>query len=781
MELTTLAAHEKSWFNQRSNMLVRDANQSHYESMDKIFVWVMVINWLAAIVTAVIVSPYTWIGAESLVHIHVWIAIGLGGCISSVPILLGLCCPGMPITRHVMAIGQALSGALLIHLTGGRIETHFHVFCSLAFVAFYHDWRVLVTMTVVVAADHAIRGIFFPLSVYGVVMESPYRWIEHAAWVVAEDFGLILACVGAQKKTRAVAETRARMELEREQVEDRIEERTKALRAKTEEAEKYAFVTKHTNSSVLILDENARVESVNDAFTRITGYSAEEVIGKFPLDVLGGPATTDEERAKLINGIKSQRPFTLSVHKHRKSGEVIIVNIEAQPVFDANGKLIRYFQVEEDITRAVREKEELQCLTDELKTTADHLRQQSYDLESARAHSERLLDSIDSILIQSDENGVVQRWNQSAERVFGLVAEEAVGRNFDRLPIQWVDFSPIASIIDSRGETPTCRAEVQFLSDDGTTRVISFAGFPVIEHGEFLGYLILGTDHTENRVMEQQLHNAQKLESVGQLAAGVAHEINTPMQYVGDNLNYVDSKFEKLVDYIDNALELIEVADQQGFESDRVAELQAKSKKLKLNKLVNQIPEALSDSIEGVGHVSRIVRAMKELSHPGSDEKSPVDINRSLETTMTVSTNEWKYVAEMETEFEEGLAMIDGFPGELNQVFLNLIVNSAHAISDMTDGGNNGMGKIILRSRSKGNFVRVEIQDTGGGIPQKARERVFDPFFTTKAVGKGTGQGLAIAHSVVVQKHGGKLAFEVEEGVGTTFIVELPMPAVPSP
>lgn len=774
MEANTQNLHEASWAKIRIDDLISDANQSHYASIDSIFVWVMVINWLAAVVTALVVSPYTWIGAESLVHAHVWGAIILGGCISSVPILLGVCCPGMPITRHAMAVAQALSGALLIHLSGGRIETHFHVFCSLAFIAFYHDWRVLVTITIVVALDHAIRGIYFPLSVYGVLLESPYRWVEHAAWVVGEDVGLVLACVVAQNKTHEVAETRVRMELARNEVESRIEKRTRELRLKTEEAEKYAFVTKHTNNSVLILDEHACIESVNEAFTRITGYAAEEVIGKYPLDVLGGPATTDDERAQLIEGIISKKPFNVSVHKHRKSGEVIIVNIEAQPVFDANGKLVRYFQIEEDVTQAVREKEELHCLAEELKTTADHLRQQSYDLKSARAHSERLLASIDSILIQTDEHGIVQRWNRAAEDVFSLVAEEAVGRTFESLPVQWLDFAPIASVIYSSSDSPSSRSEAQFLSNDGTTQVIGFTGFPVVEHGIFLGYLILGADLTENRILEQQLQNAQKLESVGQLAAGVAHEINTPMQYVGDNLNYVHAKFEKLFDYVENAVLLIEAADQKGFESERVAELQAKSKQLKLNKLCNQIPEALHDSIEGVGHVSRIVRAMKELSHPGSDEKSPVDINRSLETTMTVSTNEWKYVAEMETDFDESLDLVCGFPGELNQVFLNLIVNSAHAISDLTDGGNKGMGKISLRSKRHENFARVEIQDTGGGIPEEARGRVFDPFFTTKAVGKGTGQGLSIAHSVVVQKHGGNLTFEVEEGVGTTFIVDLP-------
>ncbi|MGD9858374.1 MAG: sensor histidine kinase, partial [Planctomycetaceae bacterium] len=169
----------------------------------------------------------------------------------------------------------------------------------------------------------------------------------------------------------------------------------------------------------------------------------------------------------------------------------------------------------------------------------------------------------------------------------------------------------------------------------------------------------------------------------------------------------------------------------------------------------------------------RIVRAMKEFSHPGTAEKSPVDLNRALETTVTVAKNEWKYVAKLEMDLDADLGTVSGFPGELNQVFLNLIVNAAHAIAEKAGGGEYD-GVISLATRQQGGFAQVSIQDNGGGIPERIRDRVFDPFFTTKAVGKGTGQGLAIAHAVIAKQHGGRIWFNVENGVGTTFFIELP-------
>ncbi|MFC1735778.1 sensor histidine kinase, partial [Candidatus Hydrogenedentota bacterium] len=173
--------------------------------------------------------------------------------------------------------------------------------------------------------------------------------------------------------------------------------------------------------------------------------------------------------------------------------------------------------------------------------------------------------------------------------------------------------------------------------------------------------------------------------------------------------------------------------------------------------------------------VASIVRAMKEFSHPGTDEKTAVDLNRAIENTITVARNEWKYVADVNTEFEPDLPLVPCLPGEFNQVILNLLVNAAHAISDVVGDGSSGKGTITITTRAKGGFAEIEIGDTGGGIPDRARERIFDPFFTTKEVGKGTGQGLAIAHNVIVDKHSGAITFESEEGKGTTFHIRLPL------
>lgn len=408
------------------------------------------------------------------------------------------------------------------------------------------------------------------------------------------------------------------------------------------------------------------------------------------------------------------------------------------------------------------------------------VKERTQKLDEARLESERLLTAIDSIMIRTDTRGMVKRWNARAAKIFGVDADAAIGQEFAAIPINWDDPTELDDLLSGSDCRSSRRMELRFTDVDGNTRVVGFSSYQIHDDGDANGVLVLGADLTEHRILEQQLHNAQKLESVGQLAAGVAHEINTPMQYIGDNLHYVETKFDKLIEYLNGTVEFVALADEREFEADKVAGLQEIEGKLKLPRLVKQIPEALSDSIEGVEHVSRIVQAMKELSHPGGEEKVPVDISRALDTTMTVSTNEWKYIAEMETEFEPELAPIYGFPGELNQVFLNLIVNAAHAISEVTDGGEKGRGKITLRSMKKNGVARVEIADTGGGIPDSIRERVFDPFFTTKPVGKGTGQGLAIAHSVIVQKHGGNLSFEVEEGVGTTFIIEIPF-ADPTP
>ena len=191
--------------------------------------------------------------------------------------------------------------------------------------------------------------------------------------------------------------------------------------------------------------------------------------------------------------------------------------------------------------------------------------------------------------------------------------------------------------------------------------------------------------------------------------------------------------------------------------------------------MAEEIPQTIAQSKDGVSRVAAIVRAMREFSHPGSEEKVLVDINHALDNTLMVSHNEWKYVTEVETDFDPSLPMLSCLPGEINQVFLNLIVNAAHAIGEVVGKGGNKLGTISISTRAEEGWIEIRIADTGGGIPEAIRDRIFDPFFTTKKVGVGTGQGLAIARNVVVEKHQGNLRFTTEAGQGTTFIIRLPL------
>jgi signal transduction histidine kinase len=285
-------------------------------------------------------------------------------------------------------------------------------------------------------------------------------------------------------------------------------------------------------------------------------------------------------------------------------------------------------------------------------------------------------------------------------------------------------------------------------------------------------------DLTHERMLQCELAQAQKLEAVGQLAAGIAHEINTPTQYVGDNTRFLKEAFDDIRTVLESFAGLLSAAKDGAVTPDLVAQVESKLVELDLDYLREEIPQAIAQSLEGVGRVAKIVRAMREFSHPGSDEKSFIDLRDAIETTLTVARNEWKYVAEVETQFDPELPEVPCLPGELNQVILNLVVNASHAIADVLGQRPTEKGTITIGTRREGDDWAVFfVQDTGTGIPEKIRAKIFDPFFTTKEVGKGTGQGLAIARSVVVDKHGGAIDCETSTGRGTTFTVRLPLEA----
>ena len=283
--------------------------------------------------------------------------------------------------------------------------------------------------------------------------------------------------------------------------------------------------------------------------------------------------------------------------------------------------------------------------------------------------------------------------------------------------------------------------------------------------------------HTLHRLTSAQndLVLSAKLSALGQLAAGIAHEINTPTQYVGDNTRFFQDSFQNIRKVLESHAELLHAAKGNALTPELIARAEQAAAKGDLEYLFEQIPAAITETLEGIGRITKIVRAMKEFSHPGGKEKALANLNKAIESTVTVARHEWKYVADMHLGLDPDLPGVPCFLGEFNQAILNLIINAAHTIADALREHPGTKGTITVTTRRDGNHVEVRVSDTGTGIPEAIRPRIFEPFFTTKPVGKGTGQGLSIVYGNVVKKHGGTVRFESEVGKGTTFILRLPL------
>jgi PAS domain S-box-containing protein len=339
----------------------------------------------------------------------------------------------------------------------------------------------------------------------------------------------------------------------------------------------------------------------------------------------------------------------------------------------------------------------------------------------------------------------------------------------DRLSLdEWLGYvhpddreSMAAEIGGLHGNRETIDRQYRVVWPDGSTHWLHSRALRLFdEQGRPSRVVGVDFDISEIKELQSQLAQAQKLESVGQLATGVAHEINTPIQYIGDNGKFLQDAFR----------DLIQVSSGPKTQENEAAEVDEGL----IDYLKVEVPKAIEQLLEGVDQVARIVRAMKEFSHPGPIEKAAIDLNRAIDSTLLVSRNEWKYVADVTTDFAVDLPLVPCVAGEFNQVILNLVVNAAHAIGDVVkDTGRKGT--IHVSTRLKDGTVEVSISDTGGGIPDAIQSKVFDPFFTTKPVGKGTGQGLAIARSVIVNKHNGTITLDSEPGRGTTFTIQLPL------
>ncbi len=284
----------------------------------------------------------------------------------------------------------------------------------------------------------------------------------------------------------------------------------------------------------------------------------------------------------------------------------------------------------------------------------------------------------------------------------------------------------------------------------------------------------LKQESEERKRLELDLLQAQKLKSIGQLAAGIAHEINTPVQFIADNTRFLKDAMPTVFGLLDRQRAALEAALAGGQDAERLGAILAAGRDAKLDFLASEATAAIDESLEGLGRLAGIVRALRDFSHPGAGAKIHFNLNDVVRNMVLVGRSEWKYVAEIELDLDENLPLLPCLPGPLSQAILNIIVNAAHAVSEGADR-RIGAGLIRITTRACGQLLELKVSDNGTGIPEAIRDRIFDPYFTTKPLGKGSGQGLAIAYAAVVNQHGGTIEVESTVGAGTTFIIKLPL------
>jgi two-component system, NtrC family, sensor kinase len=511
---------------------------------------------------------------------------------------------------------------------------------------------------------------------------------------------------------------------------------------------------------IVYADRDGKVLRANPAFCQLLGFNSGEL------------------ETKSIEELTHQADVEHNVAEFERlwRGEIAVIDVEKRYVrTDRRAVWVRV------TTALVRDANGMpNCAVEFLRDISARK-----DLAAALLQNQRLLQAVITdlpVAIRAcDLNGRVFLHNSAAAELFAIGTDDDArleGQRPNPLDVRFFlpdgktpvpsEERPLARAL--RGETVTNMELVIAQSGCAARTTLGSARRLTDQNGACLGAVAITQDVTQKKMLERELASAQKLESIGQLAAGIAHEINTPVQFIGDNVRFLQEAVNDLLKIVDRLMPLA-IDNGAAISAGQIA---AVLETADLSYLRKEVPKALAQSLEGVERISTIVRAMKDFSHPAVD-KAPHDLNRAITSTITVASNEWKYVADVRTDFDLALPAVPVMPGAFNQVILNILVNAAHAVSAMVAATPGSKGVITVSTRTVSNWAEIRIQDTGGGIPESIRDRIFDPFFTTKEVGKGTGQGLAIAHDVIVKKHHGTINVESVLGVGTTFILRLPL------
>jgi PAS domain S-box-containing protein len=542
--------------------------------------------------------------------------------------------------------------------------------------------------------------------------------------------------------------------------------RADAVAASPPLGEMLELILAATNDGIMDWDLVKGTVHYSERWKTLLGFEDHELANTLALwQDLSHPEDLPGAEALLRDHVENLWPFAHRWRMRHKNGGWRWSLCRAVTLHDDRGVPLRCVGIFTDVTDQVLSEQRLSELT---------------------RRNELLLTSAGEGFLGIDVSGTITFANPAAGQVLGYSVADLVGKKF---PLMFTHGCP-----PERPCVPACcpilkpftdggvhrQANGTFGRGDGSSCAVDYVCTPAREEQVVIGVVLTFRDVTEQRRIEAHLMQGQKLEAIGQLAAGIAHEINTPMQYIGDNVAFLGDSFAELLKLIGEYRSVIDAVKNDPGNAPLVGELADRTTTAEdladLGFLADNVPKAISATTEGIGRVRKIVYAMKEFSHPGQAEKSLADLNHAIDGTLTISANIWKQVATLDMNLDPQLPAVSCHLGEINQVILNLVVNASHAIADARkDPATDPLGVIRIETAVKDGFAEIRISDTGGGIPEHVRHRIFEPFFTTKEVGRGTGQGLTLAHSMVVDKHAGFLRFTTETGKGTTFIVGLPL------